>query len=339
MKVPYIVSCTLWLLSFVGLSLGADTPRLPRLPGSALLVGYDSLFSGSPSLFLAVSTSAATFLVLPEPGQPETRNDFPTYPNISPDGRLVACLRVRLDDPPRVAVATYSVPEKKWREYTEVSFSLGATVFEVPVPLGVAISPGKSQLAVVSAVKRGDQPRLYIIDTRTGASRVATTEPFPLDGHLSWSPDGVRLAYQVRLSSGAADKYEAAINVLDLATGASRRVATGQDPSWSPSGEWIAYLDSSGTWPVATKCMAVRPDGTEEQVLYAFRRSRSNQRYFIGPPVWSPDSRQLVLNEPIDLEESVVNGRMNIHMLDLSTRSLTTKFRKAAPILGWAAWK
>lgn len=330
MKGGYWLCCVL-LVSLLGpTNAGAQVRHLPRLDGAALLVGYDSLFGGSPSDLLAVTTPQGTFTVLPEPGQPVTNNGTPTHASISSDGRLIGCLRVKSARPAQVVVATYSIPDKVWTEYARASSVLA-----------VAISPDKSKLAVISIVREGDPARLSIIDMRSSLSQVISTEPFPLDGNLSWSPDGGRIAYQVRLSSGGANTYDAAIDVVELGTGMTRRVGRGQDPAWSPSGKWIAYLDSSGTWPVTTKCMVARPDGSGERELYAFPpvRKPNEQQYFIGAPVWSPDSKQLLLNELIDQGLPVINMRRNVHLLDFDTGKLTTRFRKVAPVIGWAAWR
>jgi Tol biopolymer transport system component len=217
-----------------------------------------------------------------------------------------------------------------WTEYAKAYYVLA-----------VAISPDKSKLAVSSTVREEDPVRLSILDTRSGVSQAVPTEKFPLDGNLSWSPDGRRVAYQVRLSSGAAHTYESAIDVIDLTTGITRRVGSGKDPAWSPSGEWIAYLDSSGTWPVTTKCLMSHPDGTDEHVLNAFPPAGQpiDQRYFIGAPVWSPDSRHLLLNELVDQDKPVINMRRDIHLVDLATGKMTTRFRNVAPVLGWATWR
>lgn len=164
MKCPCLLCCMLFLTLLGDAHVEAQPNKLPRLPGAALLVGYNSLFAGSPSEFLAVTTPGATFMVLPEAGRPETRNSRPTYPSISSDGTLVSCLRVKPGDLPREVVATYSTLDKKWTEYTEA--------FDV---LGVALSPDKSQLAFVSVAKEGDRACLYLLNTRTGVTRTLST--------------------------------------------------------------------------------------------------------------------------------------------------------------------
>ena len=329
MKYPRLLCCTLFLTLLRDAHVEAQPNKLPRLPAAALLVGYHSLLLGRASQFLAVATPRELVMVLPELGQRESGDGTPVYPSISSDGTVVACLRVKPETRSRVVVATYFVPDKRWIDYDEADHVYG-----------VAISPDKSQLAFVSTAREGDPARLYVLNTKAGASRALASEHISIDSAPSWSPDGSRIAYQVYRSIGG-PTYESAIDVADVATGSTRRLGNGQNPAWSPSGEWIAYLDSSGTWPVTMKCLAAHPDGTGEQVLYAFPRGHAffGQRYFTYAPVWSPDSKKLLLNERLEGDEPVVNERMKIHLLDFATHKLTTKFRHTPPVLGWAVWK
>ncbi len=74
--------------------------------------------------------------------------------------------------------------------------------------------------------------------------------------------------------------------------------------------------------------MAVRPDGTDTQTLIALPHRHAP---FVWAPVWSPDSKKLLLNEIADWEA----WTMNANLLDLTTHKLTRKSRTGVAVLGW----
>jgi hypothetical protein len=82
---------------------------------------------------------------------------------------------------------------------------------------------------------------------------------------MSWSPDAKRLAVDSR----------GRVAVLDLATGNVQSLVEGSKPAWSPSGEWIAYLESGGA-----KCFLVHPDGTGVKVIKKLRQALFSHRSF-----------------------------------------------------------
>jgi dipeptidyl aminopeptidase/acylaminoacyl peptidase len=86
----------------------------------------------------------------------------------------------------------------------------------------------------------------------------------------SWSPDSSHLACTTSGGVG--------ISVADIASGnVVRLVQRGSDPSWSPDGRTIAYVDA-GVW-------VVQADGGVPR--------RVTNRILDSPPSWSPDSRRL----------------------------------------------
>ena len=312
-----IKSCARLLLA-VGAFLSAPfdakakQDNFPRLPGAELLMGY-------PGSNLMVTTPSQRWILQ------EGEGDMGIVPSMSRDGTTIAAARVHPDIPrahPILAIATYSIPDKKWREYKSLAY-YGS----------VAISPDGSKLAIdVPQLGTPEGVHIVIIDLKTGTETVGPViGPYRAIG-LSWSPDGTRITYGMNIPLLAnGPPLHSAIQILDLETGRISQVEKGQEPAWSPSGEWIAYLDSGGR---PNRILMVHPDGTGAKVLVTLP---GDERIFhdSAPPVWSPDSTQLLVNEIDDPDR----WTFNIHRLDLATLHLTKKFKHKAPVYGWAELK
>lgn len=303
-------------LSWSGLRAAANRGKLARLPGAFLLTGY-------PPASLMVTSSRDTWTVQ------EGEDYLAVYPSISADGAVVATARERggLDKSRQLlAVATYSIAKKEWTEYAEFEFK-GA----------VAISPDGSKLAFPVDRAGGPPVRLRIIDLRNKSVSESPVIGRYTDIKVSWSPDGRRIVYDMNQSTPQElVLHRLAIFVLDVETGRISKIAEGEAPAWSPSGEWIAYLEhsedvSNQQWinaPLPDRLSIMRPDGTGSKVLVTLPPNR----VFAESPVWSPDSTKILLNEVWDSEK----GTVSIHLLDLSTLKLTRKFKDVPPVFGWA---
>src|SRR5260370_1750552 len=281
--------------------------ELARLPGAVLLTGY-------PPFELWMTAPGEILQLQPTAGNVTSGSMHTFYPRITLDGRIVASARVKADDPWRVAIATYSVPEKKWTEYVEGEYEYG-----------VAISPDGRKLAYMDEMK-DTNPNLvrhvHINNLKTGEQ--STGPEIPWCGHwpytfsvgLSWSPQSNRLAY-----SGHP------IEVWDMDRNTHWEVADGEMPAWSPDGELIAYRDSETderTSPVGI----VHPDGSGDRILVTLPRENA----FVERLVWSPDSKTLLLNRLRDEE----GGTVDIQFLDLATLKLKTRFKGVPPVQAWA---
>jgi WD40 repeat protein len=233
---------------------------------------------------------------------------------------------VKAGSPERiVAISTYSATTDKHADYSEGAYS-GS----------VAISADASKLAFPPARPRegaAEDNHLHIIDLKTGKETLGpevSHSNWPV--YISWSPDSRRLVYSVT----------GKIRVWDSDTSRVWEIADGDVAAWSPSGEWIAYLQ--GTWETALnrviflpgrwgpRCLVVHPDGTGGKTLIELPRKRNLTPILVEPPTWSPDSSSILLNELWDVD----TGTVNVLILDLKTMKLRMVFHNSLRVLGWA---
>jgi dipeptidyl aminopeptidase/acylaminoacyl peptidase len=306
-------------------SVEAKMDNLPRLPGATLLVGY-------PPDNLMVTTGDTTLKLQSEGG------DWYVTPSVSADGHLIASARItdKASAAPRsrplLTVGIYSMMDKGWRDYTNLKILDGT----------VAISADGSRLACVTRSTAEVPARLQFLDVKTGAVSIGP-ESTEDAGDITWSPDGRHLAFDRKVArsvDGHAIPPLRAIYVLDVESGTASKLADGMSPSWSPSGEWIAFYDYSpgrddikkGWYAVnADRVSIVRPDGKDYKTLVTFHRDESLN----VPPVWSPDSKSILLNRPRDEDKAT----MDIYLLDPATLGLTRKFKNTLPVFAWVAAK
>jgi Tol biopolymer transport system component len=277
------------------------------------------LLLGYPDDDLLYITRDGQELTLQPPGP--NRSGHHTYPSLSRDGTSIATSYVKNPYPHyREGIAIYSLVDKHWTEYSGGDFHY---------VWAVSLSPDGSTLAF-KAERHWSQPwRLLLLDLRTGVTTILM-EPYLASAPVSWSPDGQRFVYEhpVRRPDGTVDADHPEISIRDVRSERDRRLVAGSDPSWSTSGEWIAYLDAAGA------VAAVRPDGTGAITLVSLRRSFPwfYKRFFMYAPVWSPDSTTLLLNEAAADE----TARAVIHQLDLGSGKLRGRKGKGVAVLGWA---
>jgi Tol biopolymer transport system component len=112
-----------------------------------------------------------------------------------------------------------------------------------------------------------------------GTGLTPLTEGNTNDGMPSWSPDAKQAVY--RVANGTTRQLE----IVDVATGARRKLETGSDydtfPSWSPRGDWIVFTSKRDA---DYELYRIRPDGTGLQRL---TRSPGADAH----PTFSPDGQ------------------------------------------------
>ena len=149
-------------------------------------------------------------------------------------------------------------------------------------------SPDGTKIAFVRGGKSGG---IFVMDADGTNARRITTGDYWL-GTLTWSPNGKRLAYDVRIAgnfNGQLSPLERPIYVADMVSDAPPRLllSNGSSPSWSPDGTQIAYT-------------CVRRTGSREWTLSICTISanaNSDARLLIDRarnPLWSPDGAQIL---------------------------------------------
>lgn len=121
----------------------------------------------------------------------------------------------------------------------------------------------------------------------TGAEQIATPYGLSSQTHVSWSPDGTRIAF----TAYAGDPYMHDVFVINAdGTGLQNITGTPADDddwaSWSPDGSAITFRSSVGG--VGADIYTIAPDGSS-------RRNLTNTDGVVEiQPSWSPDGRQIV---------------------------------------------
>jgi Tol biopolymer transport system component len=162
---------------------------------------------------------------------------------------------------------------------------------------------------------------IFDVDTKK-MSNAPYPRGMPESGGLSWSPEGKHLAVVIQRGEKPTQ-----VGVLDLTTGEVRSIGEGYEPAWSPTGEWIAYY-------AGEKCILVHPDGTGTKSVKDVGGNvlLRGYRSFNAGLVWSPDGKQLLLNE--------IKGdgpKLNVMLLDLASGRFSRKSEDSLPVFGWVA--
>jgi hypothetical protein len=110
-------------------------------------------------------------------------------------------------------------------------------------------------------------------------------EDYPVSS-ISWSPNGRAFVYD--------DRGE--VFIYEVAAKRSRQVASGSAPEWSADGKWISFRSSNG-YASAIDSVSLAP-----RDLFGPRKIRYGVH-------WSPDSRYVMLSEPVGFLSNLLHWR------------------------------
>ena len=160
-------------------------------------------------------------------------------------------------------------------------------------------------------------PSVLVLDVTARPARVALQWPLKRERSpaqittQAWAPDGRRLVF----STGAGR-----MRVLKLQSGVEVDLGPGQEPTWSRDGTRIAFrLDTDhsfgGYWLVSPdqpsdrgSILSNSPSLTDQLAL---------RGPFVGPAIWSPDGKYLLLSRLVGLGEFP-----RPYVLELATRNV-----------------
>jgi Tol biopolymer transport system component/DNA-binding CsgD family transcriptional regulator len=166
----------------------------------------------------------------------------------------------------------------------------------------ISIVEAQGQQTPLRQIARGESPvwsdsgdkvafvrggrELAVYDIKTGETRTLVSTGLPVMLEPRWDPASNSVAFLAKGGGGY-------VHVIDADGGREKLLAPGHTPSWSPSGDWIAFIYSLGPVYVAApdgrKIAAVGPSFFTD----AIRACMGGAKYG-----WSPKQDAIVLSGP-----------------------------------------
>lgn len=245
-------------------------------------------------------------------------------PSLSQDGRQLAYVSLSSSQPRKEAVNIY-----------DLSTRVGRRVFEAEVIWSVSWAPDGNRLAIIADRATDQEHNPYIVDVTSNAFKQLTHltlggRSYAVSGHAhpSWNTDSTQLAVEMQaVTENAQSGTATAIVLWNVQMNEFHKLADGVDPSWSPSGDEIAFFE-----PSRRKCFTVRPDGSHKKLFFAVgkRPFGLSSAPLFYPVVWSPDGKHLLFHQWVDAD--IVS---NVYELDLTTGRPKFLSRTELQVVNW----
>ena len=224
-------------------------------------------------------------------------------PAWSPDGRLIAFLAARGDEP-EARTQLHFMRADGGEAWSVTEHDESVTVFRF-APDGTKVlflaQEPESEETRIKRTKKDDaevvdqtyqMSHLWVHDLSTGESQQLTHGAFTV-ANPDWSPDSRQVAYEQRPTPAANDRWRSDIWVVSVDGGPARLLHEngGSDtaPRWSPDGQTIAYTSNpiSGSNTSHNDLHLISPEGGEPRVLL------DDIDLDMSNPIWSPNGQQL----------------------------------------------
>jgi len=192
---------------------------------------------------------------------------------ISPDGKLLALF-----------FSDYSGPARYW---LGIIGREGSGLHNYPEVSSASCWSTDSRRLIVWGKSSQGTHKPMLLDLESGVASDIDVPPRSSFTSQCWSPDGQRLVYHVldreptpwsqKSSTRKEPPNPGTVFIYDIEQKKRQDLGRGQDATWSPDGNWIAYWNAGAAW-------RVKPTGEASQRLFKRKEPES-------PLVWSPDSR------------------------------------------------
>lgn len=192
---------------------------------------------------------------------------------LSPDGKLIALFFQDISGPYRFGLGIIRRDGSDLREYSGIESAF-------------CWSPDSRRIIVRQKLPQRTY-RPMLLDLESGVSSEIDVPSHASLTSQCWSPDGQQLVYHVldreptpwsqKNSKKKEPPNPGTVFIYDIEQKKRQELGRGQDATWSPDGNWIAYWNAGAAW-------RIKPTGEASQRLFKRKEPES-------PLVWSPDSR------------------------------------------------